>query len=282
MKWGLWGAQLNTAGYQGLIEHCLNLGITTFDHADIYGHYSTEAEFGDALAALGPSYRHQLELVTKCGIRLVTPARPEHWLKSYDSSAEFIRTAVENSLRNLRTDYLDLLLLHRPDPLLAPAEVAEVFAELKAAGKVLHFGVSNFTPSQFALLSAHTPLVTNQVEASPLHSAPFFDDTFDQLLALKRRPMAWSPLGGGQYFLANDAAGLRLRKIVQNINEKLGYPGEDVVLLAWLLRHPSGIIPVLGTSRPERLTSACRALAFTLDSQDWFAILAAARGEEMA
>ncbi|MFD2452631.1 aldo/keto reductase [Ideonella paludis] len=153
------------------IEGCMARGLSSFDHADIYGGYQAEALFGEALA-LRPALREQMQLVSKCGIKLVGPARPAHGFKSYDTSAAHITTSVENSLRALRTDRLDLLLIHRPDALMDADEVAQTFERLRRDGKVLHFGVSNFTPAQFELLHSRIPLVTNQVECSPLHLAP--------------------------------------------------------------------------------------------------------------
>ena len=166
------------------IEQCLEAGVTTFDHADIYGGYSVEALFGEALAA-APELKARVKLVTKCGIHLLNPSRPDTWIKHYDSSGRHIVASVERSLKNLGVDQLDLLLLHRPDSLMDVDEVAQAFDALRAAGKVAAFGVSNFTPSQFALLYSQTPLVTNQIEWHPLHLAPLFDGTLDQAQQLR-------------------------------------------------------------------------------------------------
>jgi len=282
MKWGVWGADLDTTAMQRLIEESVEIGITSFDHADIYGHYTTETAFGQAMKGLGSGFRDKIELISKCGIRLTTKNRPDYRVKSYLSSKEHIIWSVENSLRELGTDHLDLLLIHRPDPLMKIEEVAAAIATLKESGKVLHFGVSNFTPSQFELLASVTNLITNQVECSPLHNDPLFDGTFDQLMQRKLRPMTWSPFGGGEYFSSETSAARRLREAIRNINLKYGTPGEDVILLAWLLRLPAGIIPVLGTSKIHRLKSGLKALEIELDSQDWYIILEAARGHEVA
>ncbi|HRF38091.1 MAG TPA: aldo/keto reductase, partial [Saprospiraceae bacterium] len=178
MKWGLWGRQMGTTQMLHLIEASVEAGATTFDHADIYGHYTTEAEFGAALKNR-PELRSRIQLVTKCGICLPGPHR-QYGLKHYDTSAAHIRRSTEQSLRNLHTDYIDLLLIHRPDPLMHPQEVAETFEALRSEGKVLHFGVSNFSPAQLETLAAFTPVVTNQVQANAMHLAPFSDGTFDQ------------------------------------------------------------------------------------------------------
>ncbi len=280
MTWGVWGKNYHKQTTLGLIEHCLDLGISTFDHADIYGHYTTEETFGQAIA-IKPSIREKMQLISKCGIRLVTPNRPKNLLKSYDTSRDYIISSTEQSLKNLQTDYLDLLLIHRPDPLLNPEEVAEAIYRLKRSGKIRAFGVSNFTPSQFALLNQATPLVTNQVEISALHRDPFLDGTMDQCMQMDIRPMAWSPLGG--YFSNDiDPAVQRLKKVMKGINDRYGGPGEDIILLAWLLKHPSGILPVMGSGRSERISQSVKALEIDLDRQDWFAIWEAASGEEVA
>ena len=281
MTWGEWGADLSPSQMAELIGVCIDAGITTFDHADIYGHYSTEESFGAALAQLGETVREEIQLVSKCGIRLKTSRRPENALKSYDTSKEYIIESAERSLQNLKTDYLDVFLIHRPDPLMDPVAVAEAFTQLKQAGKVLHFGVSNFTPSQFQLLHDVFPLVTNQVECNPLHPDIFFDGTADQLLSKQIRPMIWSPLGGSNYFGSEGTAVLRLRDAVKTTAAKYD-TSENVILLAWLLRHPVGAIPVVGTTKPERLRESVAALSVELAAQDWFFILEAARGSEVA
>lgn len=279
MTWGEWGHRLDTVQMAALLHECLALGITTFDHADIYGHYTTEAAFGEALQHSGIR-RDAVQLVTKCGIRLVCPQRPENTLKSYDVSRAYIIASAERSLKNLRTDYLDLLLIHRPSPLMDADEIAEAFRQLQDQGKVLHVGVSNFTPTQFDWLNSRIPLVTNQVEASLLHTHPLQDGTFDQAQSLRLRPMAWSPLGN--VFGRTDEAAMRVRTTLDAISDTYDAPGADVLLLAWLLRHPAGVLPVIGTARPARLAAATRALDIHLSDADWFALLEAAEGREVA
>ncbi|MEO0731402.1 MAG: aldo/keto reductase [Bacteroidota bacterium] len=282
MTWGEWGSDLSATAMASMIEHCRRIGISTFDHADIYGHYSTEETFGAALSELGTSVRAQMQLVTKCGIRLKTHRRPENHLKSYDTSKDYIIASAERSLQNLRTDYLDLFLIHRPDPLMHPGEVAAAFEQLKTSGKVRHCGVSNFTPHQFNLLADCTPLVTNQVECHPLHPDPIFDGTFDQLNTAAIRPMIWSPLGGSKYFNSEGTGVLRLRDTVRTLAAKYGDVGEDVVLLAWLLKHPVGPLPVIGTTKKHRIDNTRLAMQLAMSREDWFAILEAARGHEVA
>src|SRR5471032_2309329 len=190
------------------IEQCLEMGVSSFDHADIYGGYGVEAVFGAALA-LQPSLRTRMQLVSKCGIKLISPARPEHTIQHYDTSASHIIASAENSLRQLGTDHLDLLLIHRPDPLMDFDEIAGAFERLRQAGKVQHFGVSNFSRHQFESLNRRIALATNQVEFSPLFVEPMYDETFDGLQDLGVAPMVWSPLAGGRLFSNDDAAGMR-------------------------------------------------------------------------
>ncbi|MEM1217188.1 MAG: aldo/keto reductase [Bacteroidota bacterium] len=279
MTWGVWGHDLSASAMSTLIDECLDAGITTFDHADIYGHYTTEATFGEALRA-SPSRRQQLQLVSKCGIKLVCEQRPDHQLKSYAVTQDYIIRSTEQSLTNLGTDYLDLLLIHRPSPLLRAEEVAEAVAKLKQAGKVRYFGVSNFTPTQFAYLNSVTPLVTNQVEASITHTEPLFDGTFDQCLQHNVKPMAWSPLGG--VFKNTNEQTRRILACLEEVGKHYGSPGADVLLLAWLLHHPAGIVPVVGTARAARLRTATQAVHLKMTDEHWFQILEAARGEEVA
>lgn len=274
-EWGMTVEQRVT-----LIEQCLELGVTTFDHADIYGSYSVEGLFGQALRAR-PSLRDRMQLVSKCGIKLVAPQRPEHTFKSYDTSASHIIWSAEESLRQLHTDRLDLLLIHRPDPLMDFDEVAQAFTSLRQAGKVLHFGVSNFTRHQFECLNRRIPLATNQVEFSPLHVDPMYDETFDGLQDLKVPPMIWSPLAGGRLFSSSDANAEEVRLVVKQIADELGQPFASVVF-AWIMALPCRPVPITGSGRMEAIELAVRATGFTLPRADWFRILRAARQADVA
>jgi predicted oxidoreductase len=262
------------------IEGNLDIGVTSFDHADIYGGYAVEGLFGEALA-LAPSLRERLQLISKCGIKLVAPARPEHRLKHYDSSAAQIAASVDASLRSLRTDRLDLLLIHRPDPLMDADEVARTFESLRTAGKVRHFGVSNFTPGQFELLASRFPLATNQIELHPLQRAPLTDGTLDQLQRLRIRPMIWSPLAGGALLAGGGETERRVQAALGHIGARLGVSAATVAF-AWLLRHPSRPLPVAGSRRIEALREAVAALPLRLDAQDWTEVWQAAAGHEVA
>ncbi|TFW31140.1 aldo/keto reductase [Massilia horti] len=262
------------------IEQCVALGVTSFDHADIYGNYSVEGLFGEALRAQ-PSLRDRIELVSKCGIRLVSPMRPEQTLQHYDTTAAHIVASAEESLRQLHTDHLDLLLIHRPDPLMDFDEIAEAFSSLKKAGKVLHFGVSNFSRNQFESLGRRIELATNQVEFSPLHLAPMFDETFDGLQDLRVAPMVWSPLGGGRLFTSNDTNAENLRLVIKEVADRIKQPFASVVF-SWIMQLPSRPIPLTGSGRIEAIGVAVAGTTFTLSRNDWFAILRAARGHEVA
>jgi predicted oxidoreductase len=263
------------------IERWVDLGVTSFDHADLYGGYTVEALFGEALA-LRPALREQLQLVGKCGIRLTGHARGAARIKHYDSSAAHIRASVEHSLRALRTDRLDLLLLHRPDPLMDAAEVADVVAALQREGKILAFGVSNFAPPQFELLDAFTPLATNQIELHPLRREPLHDGTLDALQRRGRRPMIWSPLAGGRLLGGDESpAAQRVRWVLGTLGARLGV-SPATVAYAWLLRHPTHPHPVVGTLRDTGLQEALAALSTRLDAESWTELWQAGAGHEVA
>lgn len=264
----------------GWIEACLALGITSFDHADIYGGYTVEALFGEALAA-APGLRDRMQLVSKCGIKLVSPQRPGHAIKSYDTSRAHVVSSVEQSLRALRTDRLDLLLIHRPDLLTDPDELADTFRRLRTEGKVLHFGVSNHTPSQLAMLHRRLPLVTNQIELSPLQMGALGDGTLDQCTDLGLRPMIWSPLGGGRLFTSDDAQARRVREVLQALATQHGV-SVATVAYAWILRHPSRPLPIAGSSRVEAMREAVAALDLRLPAEDWYRVWQASMGHEVA
>lgn len=266
-----------------LIEDCLKAGITTFDHADIYGNYTCEKKFGDALA-LKPELRKEMEIVTKCGIKLVSNNRPQHSIKSYDTSKEHIIASVNQSLRNLQTDYIDVLLIHRPDPFMDPAKVAEAFTQLKIEGKVRQFGVSNFKRSQYKMLQSYLdfPLITNQIELSAYHLENFEDGTLDLCQEERITPMAWSPLAGGSIFSSNDQRAKNLRDTLERVAGEIGAQGIDEVLYAWLLSHPANIMPIVGSGKMNRIESAIRSLDLTLSRDQWFEILQVSMDHEIA
>jgi len=280
MRLASWG--LSPAERLDWIMACLDMGMTTFDHADIYGDYTSEALFGEALA-LQPAVRQQIQIVTKCGIKLVSPNRPDHRVKHYDTSKAHILVSVENSLRVLHTDYIDLLLIHRPDALMDADEVAEAFVELKAAGRVLHFGVSNFKPWHFDLLASRLPfpLVTNQVELSVMALEVLHDGTLDQCQQLHISPMIWSPLAGGQIFSGGGEQAGRVRAALAEVGQECGGATADQVALAWILHHPARPVPVLGSGRLERLRQAAGAVDLMLTREQWYTIWRASAGAEV-
>jgi len=261
------------------IEQCPELGATSFDHADIYGGYNVEELFGEALA-LSPSLRAQMQLVTKCGICLTTDNRPAHRIKHYDTSFDHIVGSVETSLRLIGTEQLDMLLIHRPDALIDADVVAAAFTHLQLQGKVLHFGVSNFTPSQFTLLHSRFPLITNQIELHPLHLAPLHDGTLDQCQQHRIQPMIWSPLAGGRLFTSDTPQATRVRDALTTVGARHDVSAATMAF-AWLLRHPSRPIPVAGSRRIEAMREAVAARDVTLDAQDWTEIWSAATGHEV-
>ncbi len=277
-RMGEWG--MNVEQRVRWIEQCLNLGITSFDHADIYGGYTVETLFGEALAAQ-PSLRSRMQLVTKCGIKLVSERRPGHAIKSYDTSRAHVLASVDESLRAMHTDHIDLLLIHRPDALMDPDELANTFEGLRAAGKVLHFGVSNHTPSQLALLNNRIGLATNQIELSPLHLNALTDGTLDQCLDLGIRPMIWSPLAGGRLFKAGDETAQRVRTVLEALGRQ-HQVSVATMAYAWILRHPSRPVPITGSQRVEALQEAVAALTLRLSAEEWYRVLEASDGRPVA
>jgi len=280
MRWGKWGANFAAEDYRRLINECLENGITSFDHADIYGDYSTEAEFGEVLKHRS-SIRSQIQLITKCGIQLASNPREDFLMKSYNTSRDHIIASVEYSLRSLGTDYVDVLLIHRPDPLMNPIEVADAVDHLKRQGKVLQFGVSNFLPHHTDLLRKYIQVDYNQLEISILNHFPFTNGVLDHCLQHGIKPMAWAPLGGG---IMNDDSHPRYRSIIAAATELAGKynTGVNQVFIAYLLKHPSGIIPVLGTTKIERLMQAREAVNINLAREDWFKLHIASTGEDVA
>ena len=276
--WRLMDWNMSARELVSFIEQHLDLGITTVDHADIYGGYQCEAAFGEALK-LAPQLRDRMEIVTKCGI--ATTAKAENKIGHYITDRAHIVESAETSLKNLAVEHLDLLLIHRPDPLMDADEVAEAFLQLHQAGKVRHFGVSNFTPAQFSLLQSRLPftLATNQVEISPVHQPLLLDGTLDQLQQLRIRPMAWSCLGGGRLF--NDETFQPLRDELHQVAQEIGAQTIEQVVYAWVMRLPSQPLPIIGSGKIERVRSAIHSLSLEMTRQQWFRIRKAALGYDV-
>ena len=276
MNWGVWGKNLSEILMTELIEKSVSLGINTFDHADIYGGYTTEKSFGNALS-LSKIDRESIFLISKCGIQYPSDKRPLK-VKYYDYSKDHIRFSVENSLKNLKTDYLDVLLLHRPSPLMNPKEISEEIDKLKEEGKIKSFGVSNFTNSQINFISKETKVLWNQIEFSLTNNYPMVDGTLDYLQENKIGVMAWSPLGS--FFKEKNEKQKRINILFNELSEKYNCT-HDQLLLAWILKHPANIYPVLGSTNPNRLKLAVNAIKINLEIDDWFLILKASDGKKV-
>ncbi len=273
-----WG--MTTQEQHAFVKQHVELGITTVDHAPVYGPDSAcERLFGEVLA-LDSQLREQIQIVSKCGIYRGYGNQVNH----YDSGKAAIVKSVDESLTRLNTDHLDVLLLHRPDLLMDADEAAEAFAELKAAGKVKHFGVSNFTPAQFALLQSRldTPLITNQVEINPVNLHVTEDGTLEQLQQARVRPMAWSCLAQGELFNGQSEQLTRLRATLDEVAQEVGASSIDQVVYAWVMRLPSRPVPIVGSGKIERVKTAVAAMDLTLTKEQWYRIWTASKGHGVA
>lgn len=276
MTWGNWGKQLLKKDMISLMHHCLENSITTFDHADIYGGYTTEADFGHALIQSGIN-RDDIQLISKCGIQYLSDNR-DNSVKHYDYSKDYIIWSAETTLKNLQTDYLDLFLLHRPSPLMHPDEVSEAISILKQQGKIMHFGVSNFTPSQADLISKSLEVSVNQIEFSLTQHSAMHNGLLDHMLLKEIKPMAWSPLGS--VFREDTEQTRRIHKQLGELMDVYNAT-EDQLLLAWILKHPAQIHPVIGTTNKNRIIDAKNAEQIDLTLEDWFKILVASQGHKV-
>jgi predicted oxidoreductase len=273
-------SQLSEQGLDTLINTAIDNGITVMDHADVYGQYQNEALFGRVLKK-NPGLRSQIQLVTKCGIKLNCPATPNVIIKHYDYSAKSIINSVNNSLQNFGTDFLDVLLIHRPSPLMNVDEIANTFTKLRIEGKVKRLGVSNFSINQFNYLNEKINIVTNQIQFSVLHNKPLYDGTLEQMHLSDVRPMVWSPLAGGKIFKPETPEEIDTIKILNEIAKKYNVNFE-LIALAWLLKHPSNVMPVLGTQKIDRIKNYVLASEINLEIEDWFRILEAINGHSLA
>jgi predicted oxidoreductase len=276
MTWGNWGKQLSKKEMSALMHHCLSNNITTFDHADIYGAYTTEADFGKAFLDSGIK-REYIQLISKCGIQDMCDNR-ENKVKHYNYSKDYIIWSVEESLKNLNTDYLDLLLLHRPSPLMVAEEIAEAITILQKDGKIKDFGLSNFTPSQMEMIGLRIDIDVNQIEFSLTQHSAMHDGILDYMTTAGIKPMAWSPLGS--VFREDNEQSRRIHKQLGELRDKYN-ASVDQLLLAWVLKHPSGMHPVIGTTNKDRLKLAVEATKINLELEDWFLILAASQGHSV-
>lgn len=273
MTWGTWGKNCNTEQMVELMNCCLDNNITTFDHADIYGDYTTEAAFGKAFSE-SKIDRNKIQLISKCGIQMESDKR-KNTVKYYEYATAYIIESVEQSLKNLKTNYLDLLLLHRPSPLMRADDIAEAIEKLKQDGKILDFGVSNFTPSQTGLIETKIKINYNQIKFSITDFEAMLDGSLDYMQTHNITPMAWSPLG--TVFKKDDEKARRLKEMAANFSLKYNVP-LDVIFLAWILKHPAGILPVCGTADQSRIANLMKANALEMELQDWFALWSESAG----
>lgn len=281
LVYGMWriGDDTDTSPrhVQAKIEACLEQGITTMDQADIYGGYTAEAILGNGLRET-PSLRDRIEIVTKCGIVAPAGRHSAARVKHYDTGAKHINASVEASLRDMNTDRIDLLLIHRPDPMMDPEETGETLDALVASGKVRSVGVSNFRPWDFSLLQSNMTeeLVTNQIEISLAETSAFTNGDLGYLQERALPVMAWSPLGGGSLMGKDGPLSDALERIAKENNVDAA-----AVAVAWLLAHPAKILPVMGTNNLARIASISDAEKVEMDRQTWFELYTLANGREV-
>lgn len=279
--WRLMDWKMSPDDLHRFVNEAIDLGVTTFDHADIYGEYACEVEFGKILKSQ-PAIRKRIQLVSKCGIKLVSSKYPNININHYNTTYNHIIESAEQSLLNLNTDYLDLLLIHRPDPLMDTAEIANAFETLEKSGKVKNFGVSNFNPLQFAGLNKYFngKLVTNQIAFSPYSLEHFDNGNMDFFMSEQIHPMGWSPLAAGLLLNPKDDKSIRIAASLHAIAEELS-TGIDQLIYAWILYHPSKVIPIVGSGKIDRLKKAVEALNINITREQWYKIYNASRGCEL-
>ena len=276
MTWGAWGKQLTKNEMISSMHHCLEHGITTFDHADIYGDYTTEGDFGKALkdSALA---RESLQIISKCGIQYVGATR-DNTVKHYQYDADYIIWSAEKSISDLHCDYLDLLLIHRPSAMMHPEEIAKAIDKLTSEGKIKSFGVSNFTPSQTDLIGSKSKVSANQIEFSLTAHDALHDGSLDHMMLHGITPMCWSPLGA--VFREETAQTKRIHALLDELCKTYNAT-KDQLLLAWILKHPSGIHPVIGTTNKNRIALAVQVASLSLSEVDWFRMLIESQGHKV-
>ena len=273
MNWGTWGANYSKQEMCQLISESFDSGINSFDHADIYGGYTTEESFGDAFIDTGIK-REDVFFISKCGIKYPSEKLPIK-TKHYDYSEDHIIKSVNNSLEYLQTDYLDCILLHRPSPLMDINIIANTVEGLIKSGKIKSFGVSNFTADQMDMFKGKVEILYNQINLSLTHLDHMFDGTLEYMQANNILPMAYSPLGS--YFKeGND----KIKKVVESLKDK--YSCTDYqLLISWLLKHPSKVYPVIGTTKSDRIKKSMKSLKIEIELIDWFELLEASVGKRV-
>lgn len=274
MNWGHWGKNLTTKEMAMLMNQCVDLGLSSFDHAAIYGGYTTEAAFGRSFVNSGLR-RSDIQLISKCGIQY--PCENSRYIvKHYNYSTQEIIRSVEQSLTNLHTEYLDVLLFHRPSPLMNLNEVLEALTQLFDSGKILSFGVSNFEQSKMDLLRSVVPVTFNQIEFSLNHHEPLTNGVLDYMQLHHVQPMAWKPLGT----IFSHADKPLLNQLLFELSEKYGCT-VDALLLAWILFHPTRVLPVIGSTNINRIKNQKNALEIQLEREDWFALYESSMGHKV-
>lgn len=279
----IWGSMRSEEQFRSadeladFLRFLLDRGVTTLDTANTYGYpdpYTVEEFLGKAIAKVG---RHKFEIVTKCGIQRVSPHRPVNRVRHYDFTEKEIRRSIGRSLEKLGIDQADLILLHRPDYLMDPTETAGALDALIAEGKTKHVGVSNFSPSRYRLLASKlkAPIVTNQVQFSPIFLDPISNGTFDTAMIEGHRPMIWSPIGGGRLMTGSDEQTVKIRQILTAIAERNGLAEPAEAAIAFVVRHPAKGLPIIGTGKRDRMDAAIKAAALELDRMDWYEVVAA-------
>tara|TARA_B100000497_G_scaffold54550_1_gene62510 strand:- start:73 stop:906 length:834 start_codon:yes stop_codon:yes gene_type:complete len=276
MNWGKWGSSFSTSEMERLIHLNIENGITSFDHADIYGDYTTETEFGNAFKSSSVK-REEVQFISKCGIQYVGETRSNK-IKHYQYDSDYIIFSAEKSIKDLNADYLDMFLLHRPSPLMHPDEISKAVEILVSQGKIKSFGVSNFTNNQTELISAKTQVSANQIQFSLSHNKPLFDSSLDYMFSNSIIPMSWSPLGS--IFKEENESNNRIHLLLDELSKKYS-ASKDQLLLSWILKHPSKIHPVIGTVKSERISAAKNSLNIKLNEIDWFRMLETSLGHKL-
>ena len=274
MSWGTWGIKATQTEMIALIECCIEHKITSFDHADIYGGYTTEAAFGAAFTA-SKIDRNAIQLITKCGIQTPSDNR-KTVIKHYDYSKNYIKWSTEQSLKNLKTDCIDVLLLHRPSPLMQGDEIAEAVEQLKSEGKIIDFGLSNFSNSQTELIRQKTNVAFNQIQFATTHFDPMIDGSLDYMQLHQIQPLSWNPLGS--VYKEPSEKTTRIKKALKNLENKYNLDG-DLILLSWVMQHPAKVKPVIGTTNKHRIAQTKNTIQ--LDLEDWFLLWEASLGTKV-
>ena len=278
--WRLKSWKMSSEALLEFIHQCIDLGVTSFDTAEIYGNYEAEAIFGEALK-LEPELRSKIEIITKTGINMKSDKRP-YAIGHYDTTYDKVVASCKKSIDLMHCVYLDVFLIHREDPLINHKEVARALNDLKAMGLIKSYGVSNFDPFKFDALHKATggQLVTNQIEVSPLCFEHFNNGNMDYLQSVDVPPMIWSPLAGGQIFTGMDERSTNVRNVLETLSNDYGVES-DVLTYAWLLKHPVRMMPICGSGKIDRVKNAVKALSVELKHEDWYKIYMASKDQEL-